>query len=144
MALRRISDFGVYMKYSRQREMILRAVRENPTHPTADAIYSILKPENPGLSLGTVYRNLKLLEANGSIRKLRIAGGGDRFDGNIRDHLHFICAQCGQILDVDQDISPLRQHVEAQMGCAVQSCEMILTGTCQTCLREGAASAKML
>ena len=49
------------MKYSRQRELILEAVREDDVHPTADFIYQRLKKDHPNLSLGTVYRNLNLL-----------------------------------------------------------------------------------
>ncbi|MEG0018555.1 MAG: transcriptional repressor, partial [Hydrogenoanaerobacterium sp.] len=49
------------MKYSRQRELVMNAVVNNPVHPTADYVYSHLREENPNISLGTVYRNLNLL-----------------------------------------------------------------------------------
>ena len=48
-------------RYSRQREMIYRAVVGSKEHPTAEMVYQWLKPANPNLSLGTVYRNLSLL-----------------------------------------------------------------------------------
>ena len=71
------------MKYSRQREIILNTVMENPVHPTADMVYSILREENPNISLGTVYRNLNYLAAEGIIRKITMPEGCDRFDGVI-------------------------------------------------------------
>ena len=58
------------MKYSRQRDLILKALRENVVHPTADFIYTVLKEKEPNLSLATVYRNLNLLANEGIIRKI--------------------------------------------------------------------------
>ena len=52
-------------RYSRQREMIYRAVVGSKEHPTAEMVYQWLKPANPNLSLGTVYRNLNLLAEEG-------------------------------------------------------------------------------
>ena len=49
------------MKFSKQRELILNEVMNSHLHPTADSIYTNLKKDNPGLSLGTVYRNLTQL-----------------------------------------------------------------------------------
>ena len=60
------------MKFSRQRELILNEVMNSHIHPTADVIYTNLKKENPGLSLGTVYRNLSQLTENWYISKLSI------------------------------------------------------------------------
>ena len=46
------------MRYSRQRELVLRQVQNRCDHPTADDIYLAIREDCPGLSLGTVYRNL--------------------------------------------------------------------------------------
>lgn len=48
-------------RYSKQRELIYENLKARCDHPTAEAIYSDLKKDNPGLSLGTVYRNLNFL-----------------------------------------------------------------------------------
>lgn len=45
------------MKYSKQREHILKTLRENVIHPTADEIYALARKGMPSLSLATVYRN---------------------------------------------------------------------------------------
>ena len=65
------------MKYSRQRDLILKALRENVVHPTADFIYTVLKEKEPNLSLDTVYRNLNLLANEGIIRKIEGLDGGE-------------------------------------------------------------------
>ena len=51
------------MNYSRQRQLIWDAVTQGGGHPTAEELYQRLKPDNPALSLATVYRNLRQLEA---------------------------------------------------------------------------------
>lgn len=57
-------------RYSRQRELIYRALLASKAHPTADMVYQMLKPENPNLSLGTVYRNLNLLAEEGIVVRM--------------------------------------------------------------------------
>ena len=49
------------MRYSKQRELVLQKVEQLCDHPTAEEIYDEAVKECPGLSLGTVYRNLNSL-----------------------------------------------------------------------------------
>lgn len=89
------------VKYSRQREAILRFLTARHDHPTAETIYLNLRREFPNISLGTVYRNLSLLSELGEIQKISTGTGPDRFDGNTAPHYHFICNQCGCVLDLN-------------------------------------------
>ena len=52
-------------KKSRKRDAILACVCSTDTHPTAEWVYTQLKPDIPDLSLGTVYRNLGDVPARG-------------------------------------------------------------------------------
>jgi Fur family peroxide stress response transcriptional regulator len=70
-------------------------------HPTADVIYSHIRQTFPNISLGTVYRNLALLEEIGEIQKVSCGDNADHFDGNPHPHVHFYCMQCSKIIDVD-------------------------------------------
>lgn len=124
-------------KYSRQRELIEQAVKENLIHPTADDIYRILKPHNQNLSLGTVYRNLMLLAENGRILKLHIPGGSDRFDGNINAHQHFCCNACGRVYDVNLSfLNELDKRIENETGFQVTLHQLIISGTCKDCINQ--------
>ena len=91
------------MKYSKQRELILQTVTQNPIHPTADAVYEQVRRENPKISLGTVYRNLNFLSELGILRKIPMPVGSDRFDGRLDEHYHMICDCCGRVFDVECD-----------------------------------------
>lgn len=89
------------LKHSRQRDAIKDFLRSRLDHPTAETIYLGIKEEFANISLGTVYRNLSLLSELGEIQKLSVEGGSDRFDGNPAPHYHFICKECGSVLDLN-------------------------------------------
>ena len=68
------------MRYSKQRELVMQTVQNLCDHPTAEEIYDAAVKECPGLSLGTVYRNLNSLVDAGRVRRVSIPGKADRFD----------------------------------------------------------------
>ncbi len=133
-------------KHFRKRNAILECLRSTDQHPSAEMVYSQLKPEYPDLSLGTVYRNLAMFKAQGTIASLGAVNGVERFDGNIEPHVHFICTHCNAVLDLPQLQVPdeLCQSVNAQTGGQVEECHLSFTGICRYCLEtiaEGDESA---
>lgn len=91
------------LKYSRQREAIKGYLVLTKEHPTADTVYMNIRNTYPNISLGTVYRNLNLLAEQGEILKINCQDGSDRFDGNPKPHYHFICRDCGRVLDLEME-----------------------------------------
>ncbi len=91
-----------------QKIKILEFLRSVKTHPSAEDVYKAVKEDLPTISLGTVYRNLNLLAEQGEILKLEL-GGEFRFDGDICHHVHYICQECGII--VDESNGPLSKIV---------------------------------
>lgn len=85
---------------TRQRQVILEELQKLTSHPTATALYEIVRLRLPKISLGTVYRNLELLARLGLIQKLDLAGGEARFDGDSSQHEHIRCVRCGRVDDV--------------------------------------------
>lgn len=90
-----------FIRKTKQRDLILRTLRNTDTHPTADWIYEQVKKEMPNISLGTVYRNLGMLRELGEIRELNFGSKYSRFDGNPEDHYHFVCVECDKVIDVE-------------------------------------------
>jgi len=86
-------------RQSRQRNMILDLIRSTDTHPTADWLYAQLKRKIPSLSLGTVYRNLSILNEQGLVQKIAAGSTFDRFEANAIPHYHLICESCGKVED---------------------------------------------
>lgn len=90
-------------KYSRQRESIKTYLATHRNHPTAETIYFSIKEEYPNISLGTVYRNLALLEEDGEILKISMDTGPDRYEGRTEPHYHFFCTECGDVYDLKME-----------------------------------------
>lgn len=124
------------MKYSKQREMIFRAVQSMKTHPTAGEIYTVLRAKHPNISLGTVYRNLNVLSEMGKIKKIRISSGSDRFDFRVDDHYHMICQACGEVIDIEiPELDPVLKRLESE-GFDITELNLNLRGICNKCRRK--------
>ena len=122
------------MKYSKQRELVLKTLQQNMVHPTADYVYELLKKELPSLSLATVYRNLNQLAENGMIRKIEGLDGAIHFDHNLEKHYHFICTKCNKVYDVPYDVAPdLADKVSAQTGLIIENYDISFKGICPEC-----------
>ena len=114
---------------------MLALLRSSRRHPSAEQLYQQLKPEYPGLSLATVYRNLNQLCEQGLVKRVGTVNGQERYDGETGPHSHFICNRCGCVMDLPR-LSPGEGCVEqlsVQYGFAVQDCEFIVRGLCADC-----------
>lgn len=122
-------------KHFRKRDAILTCLRSTDAHPSADWVYAQLKPEIPDLSLGTVYRNLNLFKEQGTIVSLGTVKGVERFDGNTAPHVHYICENCGCVLDLEGIAVPqeLQSAVAQTTGGNVSGCQLTFTGVCMAC-----------
>lgn len=119
---------------SKQKEAILRVVKSTKSHPTASWVYEQVREEIPGISLGTVYRNLKLLKQDGEIVELDLAGTLSRFDGAVQDHYHFRCEQCNRIFDVDEPVDKtINDKITRKTGFRVTHHRLEFRGLCQDC-----------
>lgn len=123
-------------RYSRQRELIYQHLMTTDEHPTAEMIYNGLKPENPSLSLGTVYRNLNLLADEGIITRMPFPV--ERYDANVEPHPHFRCRACGGVYDLEGILYDGRLD-EAAAQCSghqVERHELVFSGTCVHCTKK--------
>ncbi len=122
------------MRKSKQRELILNILKGTSSHPTADWIYQEARKSLPKISLGTVYRNLKLLKDKGEILELYYGDGQSRFDGTTENHYHFTCQRCGKVYDVEE---PLRKDMESdiakKLGYTITHHRVEFYGICNKC-----------
>ena len=123
-------------KHFRKRDAILTCLRGTTVHPSADWIYEQLKAEHSDISLATVYRNLALFKTQGIINSLGTVKGVERFDGNTAPHVHYICEECGSVLDLHGIAVPkeLNSAVAQTTGGLVYGCQLTFTGKCENCL----------
>ena len=122
-------------KHSRKRDAILACVRGTDCHPTAEWVFSRLKPEIPDLSLGTVYRNLAMFREEGIIQSLGTINGLERFDGCIEPHCHLYCRSCGGVVDVEGLALPdtVCEEAAETVGGDVDGWNLLFTGLCGQC-----------
>lgn len=124
------------LRSSKQKEAILRILQRTTSHPSVDWIYQEVRKELPNISLGTVYRNLNMLKAEGTITDLTFAGAPSRYDGNCRPHDHFRCVKCGQVFDIEWRINgDLDTKVAGDHGFDVFGHRLEFYGFCQDCVR---------
>ena len=123
-------------KNFKKRNAILSYLQHSNAHPSAETIYTDLKAEIPDLSMGTVYRNLKLFQQQGLVSSIATVHGVERFDANTAPHVHFICEGCDAVIDLHELSTPqsLCSEAENSIGCSVGSCQLSFIGKCRTCL----------
>ena len=124
-------------RFSRQREALLKALRARRDYFTAETLYHALRETNPNISLGTVYRNLALLEEKGDVMRLHGQDSPDRYDGVTAPHNHLRCRACGALLDLPDmggmvDLARARE-IAAGTGMAVDGYRIVFEGLCGAC-----------
>jgi Fur family transcriptional regulator, peroxide stress response regulator len=72
-------------------------------HPTAEEVYQHLKPENPSISLGTVYKTLDSFAEADMIRRVLTEEGCKRYDANIMVHSHIYCSNTREVIDYEDE-----------------------------------------
>lgn len=118
-------------KHSKKRDIILEVLRSTKTHPTAQWIYEKSKNTIPGLSLATVYRNLRQLKEDGLVISAGVVEGEERFDGFYEPHPHFICERCGSVIDLNYQ-NDVKDYIEEE-GNHINYNKTVFYGTCKNC-----------
>lgn len=122
------------LRTTRQRQVVLEELKKLSSHPTAAQLYEIARRRLPKISLGTVYRNLELLAANGMIQKLEIGSGEAHFDGRPDRHYHVRCVRCERVEDVpDLPADFAKELVDRLDGYEILGVHLTFTGICPDC-----------
>jgi Fe2+ or Zn2+ uptake regulation protein len=123
------------LRYSRPRRVILGFLSEQDRHISAEALYLALKQRGEDLSLSTVYLNLGVLAAAGLVGEFAGANGEALYDSNPSAHYHAICAETGEVRDVEPPMidgqplgSFLRAYVERATGWQIDEPHVTLRG----------------
>lgn len=122
-------------KPSLQRIAILEYLRTHFTHPTVDEIYEALSPSMPTLSKTTIYNTLRSFSQSGLALSLRLDEKTVHYDGDTAPHAHFICKDCGKIMDVVINNTDML-HIPTLCGAEVQAVEISYYGQCDTCKKQ--------
>ncbi|MBI4519025.1 MAG: transcriptional repressor [Deltaproteobacteria bacterium] len=124
----------VKSRRTRQLDATYEVVREAHDHPTAEEVHHRVQRQVPRVSLGTVYRNLQKLAAEGRVQTVQLARRSTRFDGMVAAHEHFVCEHCGDITDLPVTTRSVAQPPPlSRAGYAVNRSALTYYGTCPSC-----------
>jgi Fur family peroxide stress response transcriptional regulator len=122
------------MRHSRQRDLILDLVRSRAlNHPTAQDVHDAVRDHMPGVSLGTVYRNLHQLVEQGEIVAVQ-AEGPLHYDWNRQAHHHLHCSRCGALVDLPLELEDKVREKARHLGHSADTVDIHVRGTCSRCL----------
>lgn len=119
------------LKVTTQRLEIMKYLDEHRIHPNVDKIYSDLKKKNPALSKTTVYNTLETLREHKLICVLTISEKELRYDYKNTLHHHFLCKECGQIIDLDIECPHLNEMLKGKYR--IDEVHGYFKGTCDKC-----------
>jgi Fur family transcriptional regulator, peroxide stress response regulator len=103
-------------------------------HPDAEKVYQTVRKQIPTISLYTVYRTLRLLSDLKLIDTLSPSEDRMRFDSNNLPHHHFICRQCGVVMDFyDHRFDKLEVPDSVGVMGTVDSIRVEMRGLCTQC-----------
>lgn len=126
---------------TRQKEKLLRFLRENPTRSfTIDEIVEDLKRQGDSVGKTTVYRHVEALDRMGCIRRSAPEGGGPAMYQFVPDaeacerHFHMQCVRCGELFHVDCRLfDELTEHMRDEHGFVIDARKSVLMGLCARC-----------
>lgn len=126
-------------KLTPKREHILRVLLEHKDeHLSAEEVYNLVKERVPDVGLATVYRTLELFLNFDIIHGTDFGDGRKRYEfGSAAErhhHHHLICTQCGNIIEVAEDLlEELEDRVSKKYKFEISDHELKIFGRCQDC-----------
>ncbi len=124
-------------RHTMQRRAIIGALESAGGPLTPHEILERASNEHAGLGLATVYRNLNLLQAEGTVSTVHLPGEPARFEpaGEGRGHHHhFRCDHCSGVFALDQACPvEVLEGVTLPGGFQVQGHSLTFYGMCPGC-----------
>jgi len=121
-------------KLTRQREVVLRVIREREDHPTASDVFEAARRRLPGISYATVYNSLRFLKEAGLVHEIKFGDSASRYDRETDRHDHALCSQCGKLVDFDlPQAAELMKAAARRSKFKPESVHLTLKGVCPEC-----------
>lgn len=118
---------------TKQRQLVLDAVRARCDHPSADEIYLDLRTIDNKISRGTVYRNLNVLVQQGEILQVKLPHT-DRYESRLDIHYHLICSECGAVRDIPMAYNyEMDRQAAEKTGYSIARHRAVFEGLCPLC-----------
>lgn len=126
------------LKFTSQRQEILKAFLTTEKHVTTEELYNIVKRKTPDIGHATVFRTLKLMCEADLARKVDFDEKVVRFEHKLGHphHDHLVCRECGRCIEaVDPEIEKLQKRLAKKFLFKPTSHKMEIFGICKDCTK---------
>ncbi|RIK69221.1 MAG: transcriptional repressor [Planctomycetota bacterium] len=126
------------LKYTEERQAILRAVMKNDEHFEAEQLLLDMRQAGHRVGKATIYRSLKILVACGIVKEVHFSNKQVHYEHTYGQdpHDHMVCRRCGRIVEFDAaEVTRLRTLIAAQHQFHALSHRFAIMGLCEACVR---------
>lgn len=106
------------LRVTEQRRVIARVLSDADDHPNVDALHQRASAIDPGISIATVYRTVRLFEEAGIIERHDFGDGKARYEPSPdAHHDHLIDVENGRVIEfVDPELEALQRQIAERLG----------------------------
>ncbi|MBM3502289.1 MAG: transcriptional repressor [Alphaproteobacteria bacterium] len=106
------------LKMTGQRRVIARVLSEAADHPDVEELHARAAKLDPGISIATVYRTVRLFEEAGILSRHDFGDGRSRYEESREAHHdHLIDLKSGRVVEFqDPEIEELQRRIAARLG----------------------------
>jgi len=122
------------LRVTRPRVAVFRALERMGGHRSVDDVVDHLRDSGVPLSRMTVYNVVGDLERVSLIMRADAGPGRAVYEAGNRWHHHFVCRQCGKIIDVPCVVGSKPCLEQKAVGGVVDEAQVIFRGRCNECV----------
>ena len=106
------------LRMTEQRRVIARVLTDARDHPDVEELHRRAAAVDPGISIATVYRTVRLFEEAGILERHDFRDGRSRYEEVPEAHHdHLIDMKSGKVVEfVDPEIERLQQEIARRLG----------------------------
>ena len=118
------------LRITEQRRVIARVLSDADDHPDVEMVHEPANKIDPGISIATVYRTVRLFEEAGILDRHDFGDGRSRYEAAPEAHHdHLIDVETGKVVEfVDPELEALQKQIAEKLGYRLVDHRMELYG----------------
>ena len=106
------------LRITEQRRVIARVLSDADDHPDVEMVHERANKIDPGISIATVYRTVRLFEEAGILDRHDFGDGRSRYEAAPEAHHdHLIDVETGKVVEfVDPELEALQKQIAEKLG----------------------------
>ena len=118
------------LRITEQRRVIAKVLSDSTDHPDVEKLHERATAIDPGISIATVYRTVRLFEEAGILDRHDFGDGRARYEAAPEAHHdHMIDVESGSVIEfVDPELEALQRQIAERLGFRLVDHRMELFG----------------